>query len=256
MKKPRNGIVVGGVDLFDAFGLVMTDDYTLGPPAPKTYYVDVPGGDGSIDDTEGVSGDVSYSNRSQSFKFLSCDGRDFERLKTDLSNFLNGREFDYELTMDPGYEYRGRFSVDEYYSRMHHGVLSVKVSAEPYKTRARVTTRFSSNGGFHATLECGRKRYVPTVECASECLVSVNGVERRFQPGSWEDPDLVLAQGENDVFACAVMPYGSGDVALSGLGSRTLADLGSARLADLMWEERPADDEAYAVYTYHEIKDL
>ena len=47
-----SGVVVNGVDLEARYGLRLTGDSEFGPPAPKSYLLDLPGGDGSLDVTE------------------------------------------------------------------------------------------------------------------------------------------------------------------------------------------------------------
>ena len=66
---PDNRLIVNGVDLSVTYQMVLLDGYTLEPPKPKTYTVDIPGGNGVIDLTEALTGDVSYSNRTQKFTF-------------------------------------------------------------------------------------------------------------------------------------------------------------------------------------------
>ena len=58
---PNNRLIVNGVDLSTEYGMILLDGYTLSPPEPKTYTVDIPGGDGVIDLTEGLTGDVAYN---------------------------------------------------------------------------------------------------------------------------------------------------------------------------------------------------
>ena len=100
---PNNRLIVNGVDLSIRFQMVLLDGYTLEPPEPKTYTVDIPGGNGVIDLTEALTGDVAYKNRKQEFTFAVIDVKNFEKVKTEVSNFLHGRAFDYTMTMDPGY---------------------------------------------------------------------------------------------------------------------------------------------------------
>ena len=68
---PYNRLIVDGVDVSMKYRMVMADGYTLEPPEPKTYTIDIPGGDGVIDLTESLSGDVVYNNRHQEFTFTS-----------------------------------------------------------------------------------------------------------------------------------------------------------------------------------------
>ena len=141
---PNNRLIVDGVDLSVRFQMILLDGYTLSPPEPKTYTVDIPGGDGGIDLTSAMTGDVAYSNRSQSFTFMVVDPDSFERVKTDVSNFLHGKSFDYQMTMDPGYTYHGRFSVTEYSHAVYAypglvGVFTISVDAEPYQLKGHMT---------------------------------------------------------------------------------------------------------------------
>lgn len=254
MHKPRNYLVVNGVDLFDEFGLVMTDEYELRPPAPKYYLVDIPGGDGAIDATEAISGDVSYENRAQSFDMLVCYPRDFEATKTAVSNFLHGRALSWKVSFDPEYTYTGRMEVDEYYSRMHHGVIRIVASADPYKSKGKVTVRVPAGGGRGATVVCGRKRQCPTVECSTEVSVQLNGANVTLQPGSWRHPDLWLKPGVNEVFCSASGSRGVGII--DDYDEFLCGDVSTSRISDLMWPDKPSDDETEAVYLTYEIKDL
>ena len=249
----RTRLVVAGVDLCEQFDLVMTG-YTLSPPAPKVYEVDIPGGDGSIDMTESIAGDVSYSNRSMQFDFSSVMPDSFEAVKTEVSNMLHGRRLDFSLSCDPGYTYTGRFSVDEYVSRCNYGTLRIAVSADPYKLKEHKAVRVAAAGGATVVLPCGRKRQSPRVSCESETLVCFEGQTVRVQPGSWRLRDLWLSEGDNELYVNS-WP-GGGDMRLGDYYPDSLSILGEKRLADLAWSERPPDTEDRAVYIDYDIKDL
>lgn len=199
-RTPRNKIVVGGVDLFERFGMVMSDDCTLSPPAPKTYLVDVPGGSGSIDLTEAMTGDVAYGARKQSFVFGVIEPEMFERIKTEVSNFLHGRRLDYSLTMDPGYTYHGRFSIDEYYSKAHIGYFKVDVEADPWKTKGTQTYRLDASGGRMFRFECGRRPVRPTIECSHPCRIEFGGKAQTVPAGTWRLNDVLFEQGWNEMY--------------------------------------------------------
>ena len=199
-RTPRNRIVVGGVDLFERFGMVMSDDFTLSPPSPKTYLVDVPGGSGSIDLTEAMTGDVAYGTRKQSFVFGVIEPERFERIKTEASNFLHGRRFDYELTMDPGYAYRGRFSIDEYYSKAHIGYFKVDVEADPWKTKGTQTYRLDASGGRMFRFESGRRPVRPTIECSHPVRVTFDGKTTSLPSGTWRLNDVLFTEGWNELY--------------------------------------------------------
>lgn len=157
---PNNRMIVGGVDLTVAFGMILLDGYKLSTPEPKVYTVDIPGGDGAIDLTESLTGNVAYNNRTDEFTFVILDVDNFEQIKTRLSNFLHGKAFDYKLTMDPDYTYHGRFQVSEYaHSVVSNGIIgsiAVKVVANPYKSKGLQTYKLNATGGKMFRLGGGR----------------------------------------------------------------------------------------------------
>ena len=138
---PNNRLIVDGVDLSIRFKMVLMDGYTLSQPSPKTYTVDIPGGNGKLDLTEFLTGDTLYDNRSQEFVFAIIDVKDFEHTKTEISNFLHGKAYDYQITMDPNYTYHGRFTVaDASHTKYLNGVvgiIQISIEADPFKFKEK-----------------------------------------------------------------------------------------------------------------------
>lgn len=202
---PNNRLIVDGVDLSVRFQMILLDGYTLSPPEPKTYTVDIPGGDGVIDLTSALTGDVAYSNRSQSFTFMVVDPDSFERVKTDVSNFLHGKSFDYQMTMDPGYTYHGRFSVTEYSHAVYAypglvGVFTVDIDADPYKSKGLQTYQLNATGGKMFRLESGRKPVHPVIECTQPCRVRWKDVVTVVPVGTYRLNDVLFTDGFNEIY--------------------------------------------------------
>ena len=194
-----------GVDLSVRFQMILLDGYTLSPPEPKTYTVDIPGGDGVIDLTSALTGDVAYSNRSQSFTFMVVDPDSFERVKTDVSNFLHGKSFDYQMTMDPGYTYHGRFSIAEYSHAVYAypglvGVFTVDIDADPYKSKGLQTYQLNATGGKMFRLESGRKPVHPVIECTQPCRVRWKDVVTVVPVGTYRLNDVLFTDGFNEIY--------------------------------------------------------
>lgn len=59
---------IGGFHTWRDFHAVIQNSDIVGSPTPNTNYVDVPGGNGHIDLTEALTGDVTYSNRTLTFE--------------------------------------------------------------------------------------------------------------------------------------------------------------------------------------------
>ena len=201
---PNNRLIVNGVDLSIRFQMVLLDGYTLEPPEPKTYTVDIPGGNGVIDLTEALTGDVAYKNRKQEFTFAIIDVKNFEKVKTEVSNFLHGRAFDYTMTMDPGYTYHGRFSVDSYsheaYANGLLGQFKIKVDADPYKLKEHCAYRLNATGGKLYHFESGRRPVHPTVECTQPTWFTWNGKEQLVPAGTYRLNDVVFTDGINELY--------------------------------------------------------
>lgn len=202
---PNNRLIVDGVDLTVRFQMILLDGYTLSPPEPKTYTVDVPGGDGVIDLTQSLTGDVAYKNRQQTFTFMVVNPDSFERVKTDVSNFLHGKRFDYQITMDPGYTYHGRFTVTEYDHILYSypglvGIFSIKIDADPYKLKGHMTYKLNATGGKMFRLESGRKPVHPVIECTQPCKVRWKNVIVQVPAGTYRLNDVLFTQGYNEIY--------------------------------------------------------
>lgn len=228
---PNNRLIVDGVDLSITFGLVLLDGYTLSPPEPKTYTVDIPGGDGVIDLTQSLTGDVSYKNREQEFNFALLNPQDFEQVKTKVSNFLHGKEFDYQMTMDPGYTYHGRFSVTRYAHAKYSypgtvGTFTVSISADPYKLKKKMSYKLNATGGKMFRLESGRKPVHPVIECTQPCKVHWNDAVIQVPAGTYRLNDVLFTEGFNEIYVNSFEFF-----------NITWSEIGQGGSHPLTWEE-------------------
>lgn len=214
MNYPKNRVIVDGTDLSMQFRMILLDGYELNPPKPKTYTVDIPGGNGVIDLTTALTGDVVYENRSQTFSFATLEYSDFEWVKTEVSNFLHGKAFDYQITMDPGYTYHGRFTVNSYSHQVHNGafvggtffppgklgVIEVTVDAEPYKLKEHCVYKLNATGGKMFRLESGRMPTHPVIECEEPCIVTWNDNVTVVPAGTYRLNHVLFQDGWNEIY--------------------------------------------------------
>ena len=204
MDYPNNRLIVNGVDLTQKFKMILVDGYTLTPPSIKTYTVDIPGGHGKLDLTEALFGDVAYDNRKQEFTFYLIDVKDFEKVKTAISTMLHGRYFEYKMTMDPDYTYKGRFTVDSYshasFSSGNLGQIKISIDADPFKYKKDRVFEVNAIGGETYSFESGRKRVLPTIETNGLLKVIFNGKLFTLPQGSWKINEIVFNSGQNEVY--------------------------------------------------------
>ena len=228
---PQNRLIVDGVDLTVRFQMILLDGYTLSPPEPKTYTVDIPGGDGVIDLTQSLTGDVAYKNRQQEFTFAVINPDSFERVKTEVSNFLHGKEFDYQISMDPGYTYHGRFSVKEHSHALYSypglvGTFSIDIDAEPYKLKKHMSFKLNATGGKMFTLESGRKPVHPVMECSQPCRVRWKNAIVNVPAGTYRLNDVFFNYGQNNIYINSWRLY-----------NITWYELGESQTHQMTWEE-------------------
>ena len=253
-RKPRQRLVLGGVDIFDEYGAVMTDDYELGSPEPKTYSVDVPGGNGSIDLTSSLTGDCVYGDRKQTFTLLFPTD-DFWNVYRRFKNDVHGRAFDYKiLGIDDEGTYHGRFAVDEHYSRMHYGVAKLSVTAEPFRFIRRVREVAHAGGGVEFRLSAGRCPVRPLIYTSGPTAVQAMGRTAELQAGVWSLDYLWASDKPVVVFVDST--YGQyGNVTISSIANTVMKSVESERVSDLSWGSRPTG-ERYDVYFEYDVKDL
>ena len=226
-------ITVGGTDLCAAYGLVMLDSSTFSPPDVKTYTVDIPGGNGVIDLTEALTGDVAYERREQEMEFACEEDGDWMDTLRKVQGFLHGRAYDYRLSFDPGYTYHGRFAVT---STTHVGKwgesvghIVVKVAADPYKLKEHCSYRLNATGGRMYRFESGRRPVHPTIECESVCFVTWDGETITVPAGTYRLNDVVFREGWNDLY-----------VNSGRIWAETWADVGKGGKDVMTWAQASA----------------
>jgi hypothetical protein len=141
------------------------------PAEPKTNYIDITGGDGSLDLTEGL-GEVKYKDRNFAFTFSinPSEKMTFDEKVSQVSNALNGKAFKITLDRDPEYYWEGRCIVDKYAQNKKLGQISVKATVRPYKLKQNETVASFSltSEAKEITLKNGRKSVVPEITCTND----------------------------------------------------------------------------------------
>lgn len=239
-------LTIGTMKTYDDLGLVLLREMELCPPEPKICVVDIPGGNGVLDLTEAVGGDIAYENRKQAFEFDSFG--DFEVAKTRVSGLLHGRVHDYRIPSDPDYTYHGRFTVESYEeARRGKGRIKLTVSADPYKYKTPITVRINAAGGARVLLESGRMPVCPTIEVSRESVVDYRGVSYRLMPGASRIRDLWLHQGINEI---SINTYPDYSIALWANIAGAWSDIRGKMLSEVAAGNKPLQEQmAWMAYT-------
>ena len=132
---------------YDDWHLIASSRPVFAPPKVKTTYIDVPGGNGSLDLSESLTRFPLYENRTGSitFKVLnhydkngeiiyesSRNGRWAERY-SEIMEFLHGKCLYAVLDDDPLWFYQGRFTVDSWESGNTWSEITIGYNVNPFK---------------------------------------------------------------------------------------------------------------------------
>lgn len=197
------GIYFGEVHSYNDLNLVLAaGGVDIPPPKPKTNYVDVPGGHGSIDLTE-AHGKINYNDRECKFTFVvhPSDQMTFEEKKSQVAGILNGKQCNIVLDKDQEYYYSGRCAVDDWQQDKNHKMIVVTARVAPYKYKRNETVvSFAlTSTAQTVTLRNGAKSVVPTITCTENATIVFNNFTLQTNGGTTKILDLCLSQGDNQM---------------------------------------------------------
>lgn len=194
-----NGILFDSMHSSTDMNLILSS-VNIPPAIPKTNYVDIPGGDGSVDLTEAL-GAVRFSDREGSITFTVLPQDDFEEKKKQVSNLVNGVRFSrIILDKDPNYFWTGRCAVNEYASDKNLHKIVVMMMVAPYKLKTTLTeVTIPAGVAVSGVLTNGRRATVPTIINTTDVTVVYNGDTYVLTPGTHVVPDIELKFGDNPI---------------------------------------------------------
>ena len=128
------GVTFGVKHSFNDWKLLLNERPKISPPVPKTNYFEIPGGDGYLDFTESLTGEVKYEARDMEFTFVTLKARKrWPDLYSEILDYLHGKEMKIILDENPDYYYIGRVSVNEWKSSEKYSTIVINAKVDPYK---------------------------------------------------------------------------------------------------------------------------
>lgn len=249
-------IIVNGIDLTEKFGVLYTDESALNPPEKIPNYKSIPAMDGVLDLSEALTGDMVYGQRKETVVLDVPQDKNFEQVKTDISNFLDGRRFDYTYSFDQAYTRTGRFRVVDYPGwRVHR--IEIEIDADPWKRGAHQYYTFSAKGGKEIVVFNSRRHVTPVITTKKRTIIEYQGRAWDIpEAGSWT-LDLRLQEGVSTIYANTAPSE----------GDRTWADLAatysrwrdipkSMRWCDIYFKRKPVGDTSDYVTIEYDLYDL
>lgn len=193
-----NEVFFDGIASFSDWGLYLTS-LTIDAPKPKEIYVEIPNGDGSLDLTEALTGEVHYESRPFEAVFAIKPETYSAELVRRLIGYLNGKQRTIRTKEEPGYYLVGRCAT----SLKNDGVLAiltVKATCQPWKYK-NVPTVVNSTIGASGTTELNltneRKRVIPTITTSAAVTIIFDGQTISVNAGTQRLTNIALSYGDN-----------------------------------------------------------
>lgn len=134
---------------FDDWHLIAPTRPSIAPAQPKSNYVDILGANGSLDFSEALVGNPTYSDREGSWEFVVLNPGDvdqyslfdaedrgryrWQKIYDKIQAAIHGRTFEVVLDDDPEHMYKGRLWMNEWRSNAGWSRIVINYRFRPYK---------------------------------------------------------------------------------------------------------------------------
>lgn len=127
-------LTIDNHDTYEEWGLFIVTK-SIGAPTPKVYTIDIPGGNGVLDITESLMGDVAYNNREITVQLRGV-GRSqslWAYLYTEILNAIHGKRCQIIFSDELSYYYMGRISITSFHYNRDVGEIELSMDCDPFK---------------------------------------------------------------------------------------------------------------------------
>lgn len=163
------------------------------PPSVKENYVDIAGGDSSIDLTEAVGG-VVFEDGKISFKFTLFREEDKDRMKNDL----HGKRLKIVLEREPDFYYEGRLSFTSESIAGTLYELNLDARVKPYKPENRITIHEEMvKEAKDIIIMNERMPVMPTITARGNIKITYEGSSYELKTGIYKIPEITFKDGLN-----------------------------------------------------------
>lgn len=213
-----NGVKFDNLHSYTDLSLVLTSK-SIPLPKAKTYIVEIPGADGSLDlSTALTDGDVKYENRpiTMMFKVL-MPWAQLEQHKSTLAKHLHGKIVKVIFDTDDGYYYSGRCQVTDFNTDQMPADIKISLDADPYKYEINETVITETvTDSKTITVPEQLMKVVPVINVTADMQLTHLGVIHQLYAGDNIIAKVVLSSGDNNSLAFT----GTGTVTVKFRGGR------------------------------------
>lgn len=207
------GVIINGTDTLEEWGLILLDDVVHGEAPLKMTLLNVPGADGTLNASYGMTGGIPvFDNRTIKFSLFASgltktgttlthsrpkNESEVDEIRGELQGLYHGREVDVILPDDPDHHYHGILSVGDK-SGYNSGKIPITLLAYPYKLKNTVTEQLITippGGSTNVTLTNEGRRVTPTITCNAATTITKGSDTWSIQAGERVISGLYLDAG-------------------------------------------------------------
>ena len=181
----------------DDLGLVQ-EVKEIGNPTPQSYLVEVPGRNGLVNLTKGLTGNVVYNNRTLKFQYLTSGTYEEVEEIIDFFNSLHGETLKVIDDDTSDYYYEGEATV----TVTRKGILTtitLSLNANPFRERLDLTNMTTALTTSDKTLVVNNYGVVvqPTIIVDNTAKIIYKGNTYTLSAGTYKISDVELKTGYN-----------------------------------------------------------
>lgn len=170
----------------------------LGNPTPQSYLVEVPGRNGLLNLTKGLTGNVTYSNRPLKFQYLASGTYEEVEETIDFFNSLHGETFKVIDDDTPDYYYEGEATV----TVTRKGILTtitLELNANPFREMLELTNRVTdlTADAKNIVINNYGVTVAPTIIVSNNAQITFKGTTYTLSAGTYTIDNLELKPGSN-----------------------------------------------------------
>lgn len=183
----------------------------IGKPTVQSFTVQVPGRNGVLNLTKGLTGKVTYYNRSLSFQYFGTGDR--ERLLYLDAYFGRFHGETIRIVDDdyPTHYYEGEATVGSEFSKSGNYItITLTLDAQPFRLKLKPTIYSTSvSGAAKVRLLNESIPVVPEITTTTNMTVRFGSLSHTFTPGTYTVENFELQRGVNDfsVFGTGIIVF-------------------------------------------------
>ena len=208
-------ILFGNKNTYKDYNLLV-QSFIISTSEPKEEKIDIPGGDGCLDFSESLTGDVKYQNRTLTISLAKRKNKSCLNEYSRIQNDLHGKKMKIIFSRDPNFYYIGKVKVKDYdyYSILHS--IDIECDVEPYKYDLYAsnedwlwdpfsfidgiineTKDLEVNGELEVKIYGRRKKVIPKFTCENDLQLIFNEQTYNLLAGTSYSPEIEICEGEN-----------------------------------------------------------